>query len=243
MAEIIDILHDNWVQISVIAFMAIMLICGYYRGLVRMSSNIVSLVISMAVTRNVKPYVQEWIKGNQYINNFIHYKVQEIISDNINTTASSVQMQDEINKGSSFVSKILGFVGNPEQLNTDTLYDLIGLDKIVNGIAEQVTEFVLSVITFVLLLIVITILVKLLFKILDKIADLPVLTVFNRVSGSLLGLVESVLYVWIIFIVLNILPKWTIVISALEQINKSGTWLYVLKEANIFMAIFKMMIN
>ncbi len=243
MAEIIDILHDNWVQISVIAYMAIMLICGYYRGFVRMSSNIVSLVISMAVTRNVKPYVQKWIKGNQYINNFIHSKVQEIISDNINTAASSAQMHDEINKSSSFASKILGFVENPEQLNTDTLYDLIGLDKIVNGIAEQVTEFVLSVITFVLLLIVITILVKLLFKILDKIADLPVLTVFNRVSGSLLGLVESVLYVWIIFIVLNILPKWTIVISALEQINKPGTWLYVLKETNIFMSIFKIIVN
>ncbi len=243
MAEIISILHDNWVQISVIAYMAIMLICGYYRGFVRMSSNIVSLVISLAITRNMKPYVQEWIKGNQYVNNIIHSKVQEIISDNINSATSSAHIYDEINNSNSFANTILGFLGNTEQLNTDTLYNLKGLNKIVNGIVEQVTEFVLSIITFVLLLIVITILVKLLFKILDKIADLPVLTVFNRVSGSLLGLVESVLYVWIIFIVINILPKWTIVISALEQINRPGTWLYVLKETNIFMSIFKMVVN
>ncbi len=242
MTEIIEIIKDNWMQISVITFMAIMLIYGYYKGLVRMSSNIVSMIISVVVTKMMRPYALEWIRKNQHIRNYINYMVQDMLKDNINKVGVDSNIEHTVGNN-SLLNYIFGVGNNEYYLNSDCIYDMIGLDKVTNAIAEKVTEFILSVITFIILLILVTMIVKFLFKILDKVANLPVLTVFNRLAGSILGLIESVLYIWIFFIVLNFLPKGELVISAIEQINRQNTFLFILKEANIFVRIFEFMMR
>ena len=243
MTEIFEILQNDWLQISVVTFMVIMLIFGYYRGLIKMSSNLVSLVLSVILTKSLRPYFQEWITNNDYIRTYVNNRIHEKLADNLDKITETSNTQDVMLNDSITSQALKSLIGTESKDNIDDLYSMLGLDKVTELIADKATEFILSIITFIVLLIVITILIKILFKLLDKVAELPVLTAFNRVSGSMLGLVESVLYVWIFFIVISLLPQKGWVASAVEQMNRTGTWIHFLKEANIFIKIFESIIS
>ncbi len=243
MAIFIDIIKNDWLQISVVTFMVTMLICGYYKGLVRMSSNLVSLVLSVVLTRSIRPYVQNWITENNYIKKYINNRIQEKLAADFNNISDPSLINDKILNDSLTNQAIKSYLATDSENTIENFYELIGLDRITELISDKVTEFVLSVLTFIILLVVITILIKILFKVLDKIADLPVLTAFNRTAGSILGLVESVLYIWIIFIIISLLPQDGIVASAGQQLSREATWIYYLKEANIFIKIFELIVS
>lgn len=243
MTSFINIIKNDWLQISVVTFMVIMLICGYYKGLVKMSSNLVSLVLSVILTRSIRPYLQNWITENDYIKNYVNNRIHEKLAANLNNVTDSSLINDQMLNDSLTKQALKSYLETDSKNTIENFYEIIGLDKITELISEKVSDFILSVVTFVILLIVITVLIRILFKVLDKIADLPVLTAFNRTAGSILGLAESVLYIWIFFIVISLLPQNGFIASANEQLNREGTWLYYMKEANIFIKIFELIIT
>ena len=242
MTEALEVIKNDWVQISVITFMVVMLISGYYKGFVKMSSNLVTLIMSIVITRMAKPYFQEWIKNNEAVKSFVSEKVEFLVTEYIESTAgNSTQMQNDFLSGSD--NNIVNIIIKNSLGKSDgNISELLGIDKIASVITEKISDFVLSIITFIILMIAITIIMKLIFYILDKIAGLPVLTVINRISGALLGLIESILYIWIIFIVLSLFPKNGLITDIMEQINRKGTWLYFLKESNLFIKVFELII-
>ena len=71
MTELITMIMNGWVQIGVAAFMVAMFLYGYRKGLVRMSVNIVSIVVSLIATRMLLPTVQTWIDQNPVLRELV----------------------------------------------------------------------------------------------------------------------------------------------------------------------------
>ena len=214
MTELITIVMNGWVQIGVAAFMVAMFLYGYRKGLVRMSVNIVSIVVSLIATRMLLPTVQSWIDQNPVLRELVAQRVEKIAFGE-------------------------GPAAGAASESVDIFYQLLGLDKLTDYIADRITGMLVSVITFILLLIVVTLLVKLAFAILQRVAELPVLNFMNRTLGAVLGLVESIVYVWIFLIVISFLPENPLTLHIAMQFNDPTTWLFYLKEANIFVHIFE----
>lgn len=214
MTELITIVMNGWVQIGVAAFMVAMFLYGYRKGLVRMSVNIVSIVVSLIATRMLLPTVQSWIDQNPVLRELVAQRVEKIAFGE-------------------------GPAAGAASESVDLFYQLLGLDKLTDYIADRITGMLVSVITFVLLLIVVTLLVKLAFEILQRVVELPVLNFMNRTLGAVLGLVESIVYVWIFLIVISFLPENPLTLHIAMQFNDPTTWLFYLKEANIFVHIFE----
>lgn len=214
MTELITIVMNRWVQIGVAAFMVAMFLYGYRKGLVRMSVNIVSIVVSLIATRMLLPTVQSWIDQNPVLRELVAQRVEKIAFGE-------------------------GPAAGAASESVDLFYQLLGLDKLTDYIADRITGMLVSVITFVLLLIVVTLLVKLAFAILQRVVELPVLNFMNRTLGAVLGLVESIVYVWIFLIVISFLPENPLTLHIAMQFNDPTTWLFYLKEANIFVHIFE----
>ena len=214
MTELITIVMNGWVQIGVAAFMVAMFLYGYRKGLVRMSVNIVSIVVSLIATRMLLPTVQSWIDQNPVLRKLVAQRVEKIAFGE-------------------------GPAAGAASESVDLFYQLLGLDKLTDYIADRITGMLVSVITFVLLLIVVTLLVKLAFAILQRVVELPVLNFMNRTLGAVLGLVESIVYVWIFLIVISFLPENPLTLHIAMQFNDPTTWLFYLKEANIFVHIFE----
>ena len=214
MTELTTIVMNGWVQIGVVAFMVAMFLYGYRKGLVRMSVNIVSIVVSLIATRMLLPTVQSWIDQNPVLRELVAQRVEKIAFGE-------------------------GPAAGAASESVDLFYQLLGLDKLTDYIADRITGMLVSVITFVLLLIVVTLLVKLAFAILQRVVELPVLNFMNRTLGAVLGLVESIVYVWIFLIVISFLPENPLTLHIAMQFNDPTTWLFYLKEANIFVHIFE----
>lgn len=214
MTELITIVMNGWVQIGVAAFMVAMFLYGYRKGLVRMSVNIVSIVVSLIATRMLLPTVQSWIDQNPVLRELVAQRVEKIAFGE-------------------------GPAAGAASESVDLFYQLLGLDKLTDYIADRITGMLVSVITFVLLLIVVTLLVKLAFAILQRVVELPVLNFMNRTLGAVLGLVESIVYVWIFLIAISFLPENPLTLHIAMQFNDPTTWLFYLKEANIFVHIFE----
>ena len=214
MTELITIVMNGWVQIGVAAFMGAMFLYGDRKGLVRMSVNIVSIVVSLIATRMLLPTVQSWIDQNPVLRELVAQRVEKIAFGE-------------------------GPAAGAASESVDLFYQLLGLDKLTDYIADRITGMLVSVITFVLLLIVVTLLVKLAFAILQRVVELPVLNFMNRTLGAVLGLVESIVYVWIFLIVISFLPENPLTLHIAMQFNDPTTWLFYLKEANIFVHIFE----
>ena len=214
MTELITIVMNGWVQIGVAAFMVAMFLYGYRKGLVRMSVNIVSIIVSLIATRMLLPTVQSWIDQNPVLRELVAQRVEKIAFGE-------------------------GPAAGAASESVDLFYQLLGLDKLTDYIADRITGMLVSVITFVLLLIVVTLLVKLSFAILQRVVELPVLNFMNRTLGAVLGLVESIVYVWIFLIVISFLPENPLTLHIAMQFNDPTTWLFYLKEANIFVHIFE----
>lgn len=214
MTELITIVMNGWVQIGVAAFMVAMFLYGYRKGLVRMSVNIVSIVVSLIATRMLLPTVQSWIDQNPVLRELVAQRVEKIAFGE-------------------------GPAAGAASESVDLFYQLLGLDKLTDYIADRITGMLVSVITFVLLLIVVTLFVKLAFAILQRVVELPVLNFMNRTLGAVLGLVESIVYVWIFLIVISFLPENPLTLHIAMQFNDPTTWLFYLKEANIFVHIFE----
>lgn len=214
MTELITIVMNGWVQIGVAAVMVAMFLYGYRKGLVRMSVNIVSIVVSLIATRMLLPTVQSWIDQNPVLRELVAQRVEKIAFGE-------------------------GPAAGAASESVDLFYQLLGLDKLTDYIADRITGMLVSVITFVLLLIVVTLLVKLAFAILQRVVELPVLNFMNRTLGAVLGLVESIVYVWIFLIVISFLPENPLTLHIAMQFNDPTTWLFYLKEANIFVHIFE----
>lgn len=214
MTELITIVMNGWVQIGVAAFMVAMFLYGYRKGLVRMSVNIVSIVVSLIATRMLLPTVQSWIDQNPVLRELVAQRVEKIAFGE-------------------------GPAAGAASESVDLFYQLLGLDKLTDYIADRITGMLVSVITFVLVLIVVTLLVKLAFAILQRVVELPVLNFMNRTLGAVLGLVESIVYVWIFLIVISFLPENPLTLHIAMQFNDPTTWLFYLKEANIFVHIFE----
>ncbi len=75
-----------------------------------------------------------------------------------------------------------------------------------NAVAEYVAQLLLNGISFLLILIFVKLLLFFLRKFLKFVTSLPVLGIFNRLSGMAVGLIEGLLVVWILLAVLVVVP-------------------------------------
>jgi len=217
MTEIVTVLKTGWVEIGVAAVMAMMFLYGYRKGLVRMSVNIVSIAASLIATRMLLPTVHSWIDQNPVLRELVAKRVEKI----------------------AFGEGVAAGTESAASESVNLFYQLLGLDKLTDYIADRITGMFVSVLTFVLLLIVMAIIIKIGFEILARVAELPVLNFVNRMLGGMLGLVESIIYIWIFLIVISFLPENPVTVNIALQFNDPTTWVFYLKEANIFVHIFE----
>ncbi len=238
---------EERIQIIVATFMVVMFVYGYYRGLVKMSVRIATLIVTVILTKTVLPVIKDWMMNSTVIHGAIQKRVQSIIAGGIQDTSQgtvysggginsipvpSSGVGDSANVGSDILSK-----------NTDLFFKMIGLDKVTDYLADKISNIIISVILFIVIYIVMIIVVKLLFRLLGLLVQLPGLSTINRLAGGLLGLIEGLCYIWIMLLLIGILPEMSLTKEVGEAFDNQGSYLYMLKQANIFSHILLAVIS
>ena len=194
----------NILLICVGLFMAAMIAIGLKRGMLKMAFSLVSVIIVLLLVNILTPPVKQLLKTTP-IYTQVQHGIENYITDNVeatteNMTQTGVSAQRRIIDGLPLPKEVKNAL---KENNTEESYSALKVDSFVGYIAQSLADMILSAITFVLLFVILTILVRLLVHLLDIVAKLPVIKTFNSIGGAIMGLLESIIILWILCIVVT----------------------------------------
>lgn len=171
---------------GVIIFLIGMGFYGYKRGFIRIAISLISLVVTVILSLILALPVSKALEKSPIYDN-INEKVYEYVQD------KNIATIDNINE--------LGF----PQAVTETLKSQTSIGELnfQSYIANQITNLIIIAITFVALCIIIYIILKIVANMLDCVSKLPLLNELNKVGGTVVGMVQGLVILWIACLLLT----------------------------------------
>ena len=192
--DILDSIRGKEVFLVVVIFMTAMTLYGHYRGLIRMLLSAASILIALALADLVLPHIRAFL-------------IEEGILSGL-TESLGKGLSDSLMEGSQL-------------MEPGGIYELIGVDRLMENAAQALGEVVLNIICFLVLFILIRLILRLLVKVFDLITALPVVSGLNQLGGAAIGLAEGVIYVWMAMAIAALTPTWSLSAAILSQMEAS----------------------
>lgn len=214
--QLIELLRVYWLSALLLVFLLAMLLYGWKRGLVRMSFSLVSFVCSALLSRLLLPYAATSLGKNRMLTAWLQRRLALYLRPGA---------EEELQQA--------------KDTAMESLYRLLGLDRLAEYAADRISSLLLSLILFLAFLLLSRILLRFLFALLDRLMRLPMLNQLNRSSGALLGLIEGIFYIWVFIIVLGLLPEYKLTEVLAEQFAVEGTLACYLRDTNLILYFFR----
>ena len=178
----------------------VLVVCGFLKGfsegLLKMLLSFGSIIITIVATKFMTPIVASMVKDVTNIESSLTSAIYDsIIKTNIYDGLNIPWLKSAINTGSI------------ESVLRDEL-----CAKIANGI--------ISLLCGIAIFVVVLILIKLLLKVLDVVDYIPLISQFNKIMGGILGTLQIVLIVAILFTILKIfeaIPQVQLVVDNIKD--------------------------
>ncbi len=241
----IDFVMEHWLSIAAGAFLVGMTLYGHYRGLIRIAVTMSALVISIVVVRLATPCVSSFLRENTQV----QHMMQEVMLHAVGADSLLDEESSSATELPAFQRTIIEQLNLPDSIkeallenNNSEIYRLLGVDTFLEYIGVYLANMVLNLIASILIFLLVYIGLKLLTNTLDLVARLPILCGINQIAGALIGLLSGLLWLWAIFVVLDMASGMGWAKLVLEEITDT-TWLSVLYQYNplgwIFIGILK----
>lgn len=185
----------NWLLIVVVVFLIISALNGYRLGFIKKLFTTLSFIITIIAASAMAPHVSEFLENNTPVYDTIKESTTEIISGSFNKDAQSTDEAVNEIKLPSIVKKILNEKESGESIT----------DNITEYLSKELTDTIINAISFAIAFAVITLVLRTTIFTLDIIANLPIIKGINQYAGLVLGAVEGLVIVWIIFLLITIM--------------------------------------
>lgn len=192
----------NWILILVLVVLAISIIEGYRKGLLRIIYSLVSWIIVFVFVSWATPYIMHFLIENTTIYEQIEMHCEE-------TVRQSAQEQtgialDEKNKELSNLGVKLpeNVMDNILDKATGAADEFLEESGVYTEIARGLADFLIEGISFLIALVLAGILVNIIAQLLGIVSHIPVLKGINRFLGVFAGGIYGFILVWIAFYVI-----------------------------------------
>lgn len=192
----------NWLLIGILIFMLICTINGYRKGFIRLAVSFVFVIITIALVRMVTPYLGNFLEQHTPVYSTIKENCMEIFRED----AGDYDQEKKTDQVKAIESSRLPdkFKKSLMENNNAEIYSILEVTGFDEYIGTYVAKTLTNIIAFVLAFIIIYLALKLILFSLDLIARLPVLHGINKTAGLLLGLAESLVFIWVFFLAITI---------------------------------------
>lgn len=215
----------NWLLIIVLAIIVINALIGRRVGLVKIVFSLFSFIVALLLTTWISPSVNDMLLRNEFFYQKTSQKVEDVLflkgeettSDNEETLIDSLPLPKTIKES---------LQENKEKQEA----------SIKSYITSYVTNIVINALAFVLTFVVIFIVLWLLSIAFNIISKLPILNQINKIAGLLVGGLQGLLIVWILFVLITVISGLEFGQTVIEQINSSKILTYIY-EKNILLNI------
>lgn len=174
---------------------------GYLRGMVRVLFSLVAIFLTIGLATALTPYTEQFLRTKTPV----YDMVKEKCTEHIHQQAQERKKQDTDTKQQELTIFGLQIPEEFQSFFSEHVTD--GADKLMEdmGIYEKLGDytanFVLQRLSWILSFILISILLSMIVHMLDLITKLPVLKSINRFGGLVIGLLEGVVVVWLLFLI------------------------------------------
>ena len=192
-----ELILKNLITILFIMFVVFSFMSGFAKGFLKMVISFGSLIVSIVLTRMLTPTTAETIKN----------------ITNIESSLTSA-IYDAITKTNIYDKIDLPFMKNA--IDTGNIENMLR-DNVCNGLANAIINLFCGIALFIAIFIALKIMVKAL----DVVNYIPLVGQLNKILGGVLGVVETIFVVWIIFAVLKTFESVPQIKILVDNINSS----------------------
>lgn len=217
------------IDIFLIAIVALSILSGVRRGFVRSVMNIITFISALLCGWYFYPPLAVIYNDNFLLGKFstdIYNAINSIISSGVGSINLSRLFADKPDAFLEITGRYSADINALEKyFNTQVNAGANNITADISArIAEPVSTGLSKVLAFLTIFIGIVIVLKIVTLILDLVFKLPVLNVFNRVAGFILGSVSGLAYAWILSVVIAAaLPFLFMMFPAVFTQNTGGS--------------------
>lgn len=216
----------NWLLIIVIGIIVLNALIGRKVGLIKIIFSLLSFAIALALTTWISPTVNGILNNNETFYEKTFQQVEKMLSLEENESAD----QDDIIEGLPL----------PKSMKESLMKNKAKQEaNIKSYITSHVTGIVINAFAYILTFVIVFIalwVVSIAFNIISK---LPILNQINRTAGLLLGAVQGLVVVWLLFIILTVISGSQLGETAFQQINSSGILSFLYNKNFLLNIVFK----
>ncbi|MGN0322310.1 MAG: CvpA family protein [Oliverpabstia sp.] len=197
----------SWLFWILLILPAVLMIQGFRKGLVRTVVSMVSFLLVMAASSWLNPYVGDFIREKTTWQADIQQGCQEILFAEIEKQIdiSGVSQNDFIEE----LPLPQGMKNKLIQNNTAEMYRQLAVENFTDYVSGYIAYGIINGIAFIASFLLAIIIIKVVMYAVDILTELPVISLMNRLGGLALGLVQGILWIWIIFFLIALLCNTT----------------------------------
>lgn len=216
----------NWLLIGVLALILLCAWNGYRRGFIRLFVSFAFIILALFLVRMATPYCSSFLEKYTPVYSSVRDSCMEIFQED----AGEYDAQKKTDQVRAIENSRL-----PEGLkkalienNHADIYDLFQVTGFDEYVGTYMAKTITNIIAFVLAFLLIYIVMKIILFSLDILSHLPILHGINKMAGLLLGLAQSVILVWIVFLIITVFASGETGRQLFGMINESRflTFLY-----------------
>lgn len=192
-----ELILKNLITILFVIFIVFSFMSGFAKGFLKMVISFGSLIVSIILTRMLTPTAAETIKN---ITN-----IESSLTSAIYGALTKSNIYDKIDL--PFMKNVID-TGNIEEILRDNL---------CNGMANAIINLLCGIVLFIAIFIAL----KLAVKALDIVNYIPLVGQLNKILGGVLGVVETIFILWIIFALFRVFEGVPQIKILVDNINSS----------------------
>lgn len=229
---IMEFLTKHWLSVGTAVFLLAMVLYGHYRGFLRIAVSMVALIATLVIVRMGTPYMTNFLLQNTGIHAAVERGlmgiagVEDVAEEEVRLPAGQRMLIEQLNLPEQMKEALI-------ENNNNEVYRLLGVDAFMDYIGAYLTNMVLNVICSIVLFLVVYIGIRLIMGWLDLLAKLPILSGMNQIAGAILGGIQGLLLIWVLFLVVTVCSTTVWGRAVLDQIE-AAPWLMFLYQNNIF---------
>jgi len=251
----------DWLFYVLLVFVAICMIAGARKGFVRTAVSMVFMILVMVLASWLNPYVGKFLRENTPVYKVIQEQSENVILSYINSQGSRDADKEDTEKASQKADEevqteipidqqvaLLENAPIPKamkqyllQNNNSEIYQLLGVDKFVDYVANYIAYGITNGIGFLLSFTLATIIVKVMLYAVDLLTAIPGISFINALGGLLLGAVQGILWIWVFFIIVTVICNTAIGKSLLSAIEGSTILSYLYDRNQLLQVIMAIM--
>ncbi len=224
----------NITFIVVLAVIALAIIKGYRKGLISILIDIVSWILIVALVGVLQEPVANLLETTplgEVVHNEVEAMVAEKTADTVSTSFDNwwEDMTEELPDNIS------------ELLKNDVIVDALGSSNVdvssivisnssqyIDALTDAITAYVMQGISAVLVFLLSVVIVNLIKRSVRRVGRLPIIKNVNALAGAVVGVVQGLIWVWLLMFVASFASTSSVGASVVAEISQNGflTFLY-----------------